>query len=439
MSGRWLGCLLIIPFVVGFIALPFFVLRAGTFQDLKKSIEEKNEAIKKLEEEARKYREEISTRQRLGNTLKEEIQRIERTIEQFKREINITEKRVSKTELEVKTLSFEIREKEISLEKLQKGLSALIQSLSIEDQEPIIAILIKHNVLSDFFKQIDYISFLKENILNSLEAVRKVREELSVKKVRAEEKKSELENLQNNLHYRKKIQEETRYERSEILQTTKNEENKYQELLREQERKRVALEDEIREIEDKIRITIDPSSLPVKGRGILGWPLQDLSTQSCWNGGESFKNCLTQFFGQTFFAAIGGYGGKGHNGADFRADIGTPVLSAENGIVEALGDTDTGCRRASYGKWILIRHSNNLSTLYGHLSEIGVSSGQKLTRGERIGYSGKSGYATGPHLHFGVFAAQAVRIESIRSRVCGRMMTLPIAATNGYLDPLDYL
>ncbi|MBI3273871.1 MAG: M23 family metallopeptidase, partial [Candidatus Colwellbacteria bacterium] len=151
-------------------------------------------------------------------------------------------------------------------------------------------------------------------------------------------------------------------------------------------------------------------------------------------------------FGYTSFAAAGGYGGKrGHNGIDFRGDTGTPVFSAERGIVEAVGDTDIGCRGASYGKWVLIRHPNNLSTLYAHLSAIIADSGEKVARGDRIGLSGKSGYATGPHLHFGVFAAQAVEIKTIVSRVCGRNMTLPVAGSDpvsgvgGYLNPLDYL
>ena len=225
-----------------------------------------------------------------------------------------------------------------------------------------------------------------------------------------------------------------------MLKTTKNLEKGYQALLVEQEKKRAALEEEITSIEEKIKVTIDPSRLPSHGTGVLALPLPDMILESCWGTNPvGDKNCITQFFGNTDFSKTGVYQSKGHNGIDLRSDIGTQIFAAERGIIEGVGDTDIGCRGASYGKWVLIRHPNNLSTLYAHLSQVAVAPGQQIQRNNTIGYSGKTGYATGPHLHFTVFATQGVQIQSIRSRVCGRMMTLPVSATNGYLNPLDYL
>ena len=262
-----------------------------------------------------------------------------------------------------------------------------------------------------------------------------------ISKADAEKKKSDLQDLGAVLRGRKKIQDSERIARANLLKETKNQEKQYAALLAEREARRAALENEVRSIEEKIKISVDTSILPNRGSGVLGWPLPNISLSPCRISlrMDAITNCITQYFGYTSFAAIGGYSGKGHNGADFRADVGTAILAAESGEVAGTGDTDLGCRGASYGKWILLRHPNNLSTLYGHLSVVDVSAGQNIQRGARIGYSGKTGYATGPHLHFSVFATQAVRIDSIVSRVCGRMMTLPISALNGYLNPLDYL
>jgi murein DD-endopeptidase MepM/ murein hydrolase activator NlpD len=154
-------------------------------------------------------------------------------------------------------------------------------------------------------------------------------------------------------------------------------------------------------------------------------------------------NCVTQTFGDTAFARAGAYSGKGHNGVDFRAPIGTELHAVLSGTVIGTGNTDSvrGCY--SYGKWILIRHDNGLASLYGHLSVIGVSSGQHVDTGSIIGYSGQTGYATGPHLHLSIFASQGVQIVKL-TQFTGKVTpcanaTMPVAPLNAYLDPLQYL
>ncbi len=422
------------------LAAPLFASAEPNLEELRASIEEKNSEIQRLEEEARQFREAAESQRAIGTTLKNELGRIDREVARLRREIAVTERQIEKTRFEIDAASFEIREKEDSIARMRVNLAALIRLLNERSEEPLVAVLIKNDFLSDFFRELDSVQGLQGKIVRTLNVLYDLRRELKVKKAEAETKHEKLSDFQDSLGDQRKVTESAQRSKNELLAATKNQERKFQELLEEAEQKRVELEREILAIEQTIRVIIDPSTLPEKGSGVLGYPLPETALVSCWRpNGVTLKNCVTQFFGDTDFARAGGYDGKGHNGADFRADVGTPVFSAERGSVEAVGDTDVGCRRASYGKWILIRHPNNLSTLYAHLSAVSVSSGQEVDRGTRIALSGRSGYATGPHLHFTVFATQAVRIESIRSKVCGRMMTLPIAALNGYLNPLDYL
>ena len=86
----------------------------------------------------------------------------------------------------------------------------------------------------------------------------------------------------------------------------------------------------------------------------------------------------------------------------FGASIGTPIKAALSGTVLGTGNTDSikGCY--SFGKWVMVKHNNGLNTMYAHLSQISVSSGQSVSTGQVLGYSGETGYATGPHLHFEV-------------------------------------
>ncbi|HEY1074606.1 MAG TPA: peptidoglycan DD-metalloendopeptidase family protein [Patescibacteria group bacterium] len=86
-----------------------------------------------------------------------------------------------------------------------------------------------------------------------------------------------------------------------------------------------------------------------------------------------------------------------HTGIDYRANVGTPIVAAADGVV--IVATETGWN-GGYGKTVLISHTGNKTTRYGHMSDVSVRSGQRVSQGELIGYSGNTGRSTGPHLHF---------------------------------------
>jgi len=85
-----------------------------------------------------------------------------------------------------------------------------------------------------------------------------------------------------------------------------------------------------------------------------------------------------------------------HEGIDFMADTGTPVVAAAGGVVQFAGF------HPQYGYMIDIDHGNDLVTRYAHLSKVHVKEGDLIQRGRRIAESGTTGRSTGPHLHFEV-------------------------------------
>jgi murein DD-endopeptidase MepM/ murein hydrolase activator NlpD len=85
-----------------------------------------------------------------------------------------------------------------------------------------------------------------------------------------------------------------------------------------------------------------------------------------------------------------------HTGIDFGASSGTPIRAAADGVVVSAGPL------GGYGNATVIDHGNGLATLYGHQSSIVVAPGQRVSRGQVIGYVGCTGLCTGPHLHFEV-------------------------------------
>jgi murein DD-endopeptidase MepM/ murein hydrolase activator NlpD len=89
---------------------------------------------------------------------------------------------------------------------------------------------------------------------------------------------------------------------------------------------------------------------------------------------------------------------KFHPGLDFSAPQGTPIYATAEGTVQTAGNLGNG-----YGNHIVIQHGYSYSTLYGHMSRIKAKRGQRVKRGEVIGYVGSTGKSTGSHLHYEVF------------------------------------
>lgn len=89
-----------------------------------------------------------------------------------------------------------------------------------------------------------------------------------------------------------------------------------------------------------------------------------------------------------------GRGSEFHKGIDIKGNIGDSVRCTGKGIVEK-ADWDGG-----YGRCVVIRHEKNIRTIYGHLSEFNVNSGDSVNSGDVIGFVGSSGRSTGPHLHY---------------------------------------
>jgi murein DD-endopeptidase len=86
-----------------------------------------------------------------------------------------------------------------------------------------------------------------------------------------------------------------------------------------------------------------------------------------------------------------------HNAVDLRCSFGTPVVAAASGRICRTG------YNALAGRYIVMEHDNGTETLYAHLSEIYWTKGHNIRQGEVIGFSGQSGNATGPHLHFAIW------------------------------------
>ncbi|MDZ7268750.1 MAG: M23 family metallopeptidase [candidate division KSB1 bacterium] len=112
-----------------------------------------------------------------------------------------------------------------------------------------------------------------------------------------------------------------------------------------------------------------------------------------------FNGRVTDFFGKRIDPFVRRI--RHHRGLDIAAPHGTPVYSPASGTVEFVKTRYVP--RRGYGRVVIINHGYGMKTLYGHLSKVNVSIGQRIERWDVIGMVGETGRATGPHLHYEVW------------------------------------
>ena len=418
---------------LGLLVAIFYLLTASyvfasAIDELNKSIEDRKSRIKQVQEEIEKYQKEIENTSKETSTLKSKIKNLEATGKKLAADIKLTQNQIQSAKFNIEKLNLQIGLKAEGIVEKKNSLGEFVRAINEAESANVLEVIISEDVFSDFFSNIDRMDTFQKEIKSNLAGLKEDKADLEEKKKEREIYKKNTEKLNGQYVDQKELVDMNKSKTNKVLSETKNKEANYKNLLADRIAKQKAFEDEIKELEDQIRLEIDPGALPKSGSGVLKWPLSFIK--------------ITQYFGNTAFATANPtvYSGGGHNGVDFKAAIGTPVMASKEGVVAGVGNTDQSCIGVSYGKWVLIKHANNLSTLYAHLSIIKVSGGQQVETGQLVGYSGDTGYATGPHLHYGVFASEGIEIKSYKSKICGTNMVLPVKTkNNAYLNPLSYL
>lgn len=424
-----------ITFIIIFFITLFFVttvekkeiVEAATIDELQAEIERRNQNIKNLEKEIQHYQTQVQEVGKQANTLTNTIKTLDLSKQKLLTDMNVTENRIGKTNLQIEQIKIDINQKENSIEEDKAIISETIKKMHRQESTSLVSTLLAYADLSEFWNEIDSLNRFQSSIKNKIEELRSHKKTLEVNKVKSEQSKMTLVELKTELDSQKKAVEQTVKEKAELLKVTKNQEANYKAILNDKIAKKAQLEKEIFQYESQLKIIVDPNSIPATGKGVISWPLEQVT--------------VTQYFGNTSFATQNPqiYNGNGHSGIDLRAAVGTKVLAAKEGIITATGNTDAVSGCYSYGKWVFIKHPNGLSTLYAHLSAINVVAGQAVSDGQLIGYSGNTGYSTGPHLHFGVYATQGVKITKFENSINCKGATIPLADPKAYLNPLSYL
>ncbi len=409
-----------------YVTIPLLsnIAHADLAQDLQNKIDSTSAQIQKLQEEIRIYSTSLNKTAEQAASLKNELNALNTSKKKLETELKLTNKNLDKTTKTITSLSDQIRITEENINKKRDTIaSALIEMRDVESVSVLENFLGSDSITeaSKYIEQTEQISNKLRNEIRSLSALDIM---LGGQKKDQEAKKSELKKLQSELSSQQKAVADTAKQKDKVLTETKNQESTYQAILKEKQALKEAFEKDLFKFESELKIAIDPSKLPSRKSGVLSWPLDKIS--------------LTQQFGKTSSSGRL-YASGTHNGVDFRASDGTRVMASLSGKVTATGNTDLKKGCYSYGKWILINHNNGLSTLYAHLSSISVKPDDTVVTGDVIGYSGRTGYVTGPHLHLTVLATEGLRVTQIPTATACNGVTIPIGTPQAFLDPLLYL
>ena len=428
---------LFVAFIFGLIlpalvwVSPSVFAQSSEIDRLQNEINNRSSRLTQIEEEIAKFEAQLNVVGGEKKTLQSAINRLEIERKKVNAEINKTENLISSTDLEINKLVLEISRTEGDIGKTKEAIASIIIDEYQSGDTSLVELFLGHEHLSDFWGALEAHRDVREMLSAKVEDLSSYQELISGKRRSSETKRDDLSSLKNQYSDQTEVLANTKEEQAKLLEVTKSEEQNYQQLLSSKQETRDQIIKEMRDFESKLQFILDPATIPTAGTAVFAWPLANI--------------IITQYFGGTEFAArnAGVYGGRAyHPGIDLGVPRGSAITAPLSGTVRATGNTDLvpGCY--SWGKWTLIDHANGLSTLYAHQDVQSVVPGQSVSTGEVIGYSGNTGYSTGPHLHFTVYAKDGVTVRKFNeiktSTSCGPAST-PVAATSAYLDPMNYL
>jgi murein DD-endopeptidase MepM/ murein hydrolase activator NlpD len=398
---------------------------ADSPEDIRAKIADNNQKIADLQKQIDQYSTLLNSTSQQAQTLSNALKSLELTQKKLETNLALTTQKISKTALTIKELDQDIDDTEARIAATSKAISASIRDTALTESQSPIENFLNNKSISATWDYMNAVQSLRTKVKDRYDELHELSETLASKQDEAAGEKSKLESYQKSLVGEQATVAATKDQKSKLLVETSGKEAEYKKILADKIEEREAYEKELFSYESQLKLTLKPGEVPTAKTGVLSWPLDSIR--------------ITQLFGKTVSAKRLYVSGT-HGGIDLAASIGTPVKAALSGTVSDTEPTKykSGCQ---YGKFVLIKHPNGLSTIYGHLSVVSVKPGDTVITGDTIGYSGDTGYATGPHLHFGVYVTEGIRIvdsAALNSKTCAGIKTVA-APTNAYLDPMAYL
>lgn len=359
--------------------------------------QQKKELNKSIDQKSNEIQSNQNTQEKIIGQLEELGAKITKTnneIDAVSKDIALANKEIAALEEEIKLLEEKIAQRDILLAERARAIQA-------SGTVSYIDVLLGANSFVDFIDRFSAVSTLMDADRQIMREQKEDKEALEEQKVLLVQRKKELEQNKAELDRLMKSLNEQKAEKNKLVDQLEAE----QERLKGQKQ---LLEEEYSEA---IEVSKElEGQILVEQRRIAEIARKEAAKKAAANKGGSKGSAnapkvaagtWTKPAQGRFTSAYGwrniGSGNEFHYGIDIANPIGTPIVSASDGVVSYAGTM------GGYGKVMMVTHSINGSTwttVYAHLSGFNASVGQSVEKGEQIGKMGNTGRSTGPHLHF---------------------------------------
>ncbi len=349
--------------------------------------EESSSYYKKKEQEAKNNSSQTQTQL---NEVKGEVDEVLQQVANLNSQILDYETQIKDLEIQLDDLNTSIKEKEEELVEKKQVLENRLVAMYMKKETTFLDVILSGNLMNfisnqDMIKQIaDYDNNLIVEVEELKKSLQSEKEQVETVKQEKEAKTQELQKLKAEKEEKAASLTEEQKDLEKQLSEYKAQAERYAEL----EKQAIAKENAAREAAKRQSSNGGTSSSAVSSTvanpytgGKLGWPCPSSSR-------------ITSPYGYRILFGVRDF----HTGIDIGAVHGSNICAAESGTVILANYGWNG----GYGNYIIINHGNGITTRYAHASQLYVTAGQSVSRGQVIAAVGTTGNSTGPHLHFEV-------------------------------------
>lgn len=356
-----------------------------------------NQNIKEAQKELDSLDDQVADKKAYSNALmkkidllQDKLDALESNRDDLQSEIDAVQKRIDETQAEINKAEKEIEKKEQEFDGVYEEYCQRLRAMYISGNVSMLEVLLESGDISSILTRAEMVKSVSEqdsatldDLMTKMEEINKEREELANNKIQLGKDKDSLNSRKQELQ--KSIDE---YNSSKAELNAEVEECNAALASLDDKRSEVketidTNQEQKRQIEAEINNALSGSGSNKPGSGNYNPGTGQLAYPTSYRqisaGYPNYSN------------------GSYHGGVDWPCPTGTAVHAADSGVVVIAKKLTY-----SYGQYILIDHGNGLSTLYAHNSSLVVGVGDKVSKGQIIAYSGESGNATGPHVHFEV-------------------------------------